>query len=471
MGKTTVFTYLGVGIFAAYLSLTLFGDNNIPEIPEFFWGKESDRGGKEDASIRPFKIQIEDKILVDLKKRLQLETSVEGNRLIPSLPGQGFQYGFNTNYLKKVGDYWLNKYDWRQREKLLNKFPHFKTKISGLDIHFIHVKSNNNAKYNVTRPLLLLHGWPGSFIELLKIIPLLTDPKEDNINFEVVIPSIPGYGFSEAPSKPGLGPVEASQIFLKLMQRLGHNRFYAQGGDWGAIIATTMAAIYHRNVMGVHVNLCFSQHPRLALRYLYSSLLYPLFYTSEEASRLLPPSKPLTNLWENSGYLHIQATKPDTIGIALANSPLGLAGFILEKFAVWTNADAIVKEDGGLSEAFTLDELLDNLMLYWVTNTIGSSMRFYKEAMSDRQAAYGMNKVPTYVPSACQTSPNEYLAQAETLLVDKYPQLLSYNVLEKGGHFAAFQVPQVVSQDVISFFNKIVVSGLESVYARKLPAS
>ncbi|CAG7836555.1 unnamed protein product [Allacma fusca] len=426
MGKGSVLFSIALAIFIAFLSLTLFGDNNVPELPDFYWGKKGD-GSKDDKSIRPFQIKVEEKVLEDLRKRLKLETSPEGNRLTEPIAGQGFQYGFNSNYLKKVGDYWLNKYDWRAREKLLNKHPQFKTTIAGLDIHYVHIKSANNAKYNVTRPLLLLHGWPGSFVELQKIIPLLTDPKEDNINFELVIPSIPGFGFSEAPSKPGFGPVEASQLFLKLMHRIGYERFYVQGGDWGAIIATSMAALYHTNVISIHVNLCISQHPRFFLRYIAYSLFFPLFYSSEETARLLPPTKPLINLWEHSGYLHFQATKPDTIGPALSNSPLGLASYILEKFGVWTHSENVKKEDGGLSESFTLDELLDNVMIYWVTNSIGTSMRLYKEALSDRQAAYGMTKVPTYVPSACQTSPHEYLGQAEALLVDKYPQLMSYS--------------------------------------------
>ena len=184
MGKGTVLSTAALCIFTAYICLTVLSDNNAPEIPDFKWGKA---GVKEDKSIRPFQIKVDDKILTDLKKRLQLELSADGNRLTESYAGQGFQYGTNSNYLKKVAEYWLNKYDWRQREKLLNKLPHYKTQVNGLDVHFIHAKSNNNGKYNVTRPLLLLHGWPSSFIELQKLIPLLTDPKEDNINFEVRI--------------------------------------------------------------------------------------------------------------------------------------------------------------------------------------------------------------------------------------------------------------------------------------------
>ena len=188
MGRFLVVVVAGLSVLAAYVYYGILGDTEAPQLPEFYWGPKSKAGLKEDTSIRPFSIQISDNVLADLKTRLKLETSVEGNRLVPPLEGIGFQYGFNTKFLPTITNYWLNKYDWRAREKLLNKYPQFKTTISGIEIHFQHIKPSaaSSAKYKKTRPLLLLHGFPGSFVEFQKLIPLLIDPKDSEINFEVI---------------------------------------------------------------------------------------------------------------------------------------------------------------------------------------------------------------------------------------------------------------------------------------------
>jgi len=358
-----------------------------------------------------------------------------------------------------VGDYWLNKYDWKAREKLLNKYPQFKTNIQGIDIHFQHVKSSNNGKYKKTRPLLLLHGWPGSFVEFQKVIAELIDPKNSDINFELVIPSLPGYGFSEAAHKPGLGAIEMAQLFKNLMIRIGHKKFYAHGGDWGSLITSNMATLYHENVMGIHLTMCSSMHSRTTLKMFLGSLAPEYFFSKHEQANLAPLSKTFKFINRESGYMHIQATKPDTVGVGLSNSPLGLAAYILEKFSTWTNRDWISKSDGGLS-TWKMDDLLDNLMVYWVTNSITTSTRLYAETFNIKQMSYGIDNVPTYVPTGCLSSPNELLNLGEWLVSDKYPQLVHFTEADKGGHFAGFEQPEIFLKDIVTFFKLLESSGL-----------
>jgi len=388
-----------------------------------------------------------------------LELQANASRLTPPLEGIGFQYGFNTEYLKKVGQYWLDKYDWRAREKALNKYPHFKTTVNGLQIHFQHIKSKNNNKYRKTRPLLLLHGWPGSFIEFQKVIPDLIDPKDSDINFELIIPSLPGYGFSEAAHRPGLGPVEAAQLFKNLMVRLGHSKFYAQGGDWGALVTTMMASLYPENVKGLHLNMCSSMHPRSTAKLLLGQICPSYFFSEMEQKKLVPFSKFFNFINREMGYLHIQATKPDTVGVGLSNSPIGLAAYILEKFSTWTNPEGYSMNDGGLT-SWNMDDLIDNLMVYWVTNSITSSMRFYSEALNLRERAYEMDKVPVLIPTGCFSSPNELVNNGPWIISDKFQNLVQFTEPAKGGHFAAFEVPDLISKDILKFFNHLESSGL-----------
>jgi juvenile hormone epoxide hydrolase len=463
MGKLTVLFVLGLAILPPPFFYGVLRDEPAPELPNYFWGPKSKEGLKEDTSIRPFKINIDEKVLTDLKTRLKLETSVEGNRLTPPLEEIGFQYGFNTDFLKSVTQHWLNKYDWRAREKELNKYPQFKTTIAGIEIHFQHVKSNGQKKYKTTRPLLLLHGWPGSFVEFQKVIPMLTDPKDSDINFELIIPSLPGYGFSERSHKTGLGTAQTGQIFLKLMKRLGHEIFYVQGGDWGAFIATDMSALYPKNVVAVHMNMCTSAHSRTNVRILLASFYPTLFMDQIEADKSYPMSKFWSNILEETGYMHIQSTKPDTVGVALSHSPSGLAAYILEKFSTWTNLKWKAEKNGGLVPYYDLDNLLDNVMVYWVSGSIVSSMRLYSEAFSKARMDLKLDNVPVKVPTGCLASPHEFFAgQSEWLLQDKFPQLLHFTHGEKGGHFSAFEVPDVFAKDVVKFFSDIEKSGAAS---------
>jgi len=311
--------------------------------------------------------------------------------------------------------------------------------------------------------LLLLHGWPGSFIEFQKSIPLLTDPKNSDVNFELIIASLPGYGFSDGAAVPGLGPVEMAQVFDMLMKRLGHDKYYTQGGDWGAIITSNMAALYPKRVRGLHSNMCIPAGGKSTIKLMLGSLYPSLFMSPEEASVTYAKDGEqgrFSTILEESGYMHLQATKPDTAGVGLSNSPSGLAAYIIEKFSTWTNKDWRSKPDGGLESYYKLDELLDNVMVYWVTNSITTSMRLYSEAFSYRQLAHQIDQVPIDIPSACIQAPKEaFGGSPRWILEDRYRNLKSNTIAPKGGHFLAFEAPEIITNDMIKFFNTLEKSG------------
>lgn len=245
----------------------------------------------------------------DLKNRLE-----NHRELIPPLEGIQQQYGINTNLLLEIIDFWKTKYNWRSREVFLNKYPQFKTKIQGLNIHYIHVKPEQRTGLQVV-PLLLLHGWPGSIREFYNVIPLLTKPqKERNYVFEVIVPSLPGYGFSESASKPGLGALQMAVVLKNLMKRIGFEQFYVQGGDWGAVIGSNIATLYPENVLGFHSNMCYLETPISQLKILIGSLYPGLIIEKEFEDRLYPVSNVYLGLMLEMGYFHLQATKPDTLG-------------------------------------------------------------------------------------------------------------------------------------------------------------
>lgn len=244
-----------------------------------------------------------------MKKRLE-----EPHSFTPPLEGINQEYGFNTNLLKEIIAFWKTKYNWREREQFLNKHPQFKTTVQGLSIHYIHVKPAKTSGQQVL-PLLLLHGWPGSVRELYDIIPLLTTPQKDkNYVFEVIIPSLPGYGFSEAASKPGLGAAEMAVVFKNFMKRLGYEKYYIHGGDWGAIITSHMATLYPEHVLGYHTNMCAVFSP-LAFVKMWIGSFYPPWMVSEKfVHKMYPFSNIFSNFMLEMGYMHLQATKPDTVG-------------------------------------------------------------------------------------------------------------------------------------------------------------
>ncbi|XP_016921625.1 juvenile hormone epoxide hydrolase 1 [Apis cerana] len=442
---------LGLCVAGISIYLSSVNELNVPTLPETNWGLKKNE--KESIEIRPFKIDVSKSLLDDLKYRLAHRRTYK-----KPLENVGWTYGISTRYLNTVLDYWRDKYNWTERQALLNKYPQFMTTIQGLDIHFYHVKPTNlpNNKNLKVLPLLMLHGWPGSVVEFQKIIPMLTKPwPNQNFVFEVIIPSLPGYGFSEGAVRPGMAATQIAVIFKNLMQRLGFEKFYVQGGDWGAIIASDMAVLFPEKIIGLHSNMCFS----LKLSnffWLFVGTYFPsLIGANEHYSKFFPVSKILSTLIEESGYFHIQATKPDTIGAALTASPDALAAYILEKFSVWTNKTYKKQDDGGITEKFMLDELLDNIMIYWITNSITTSVRLYAENFSSSHRSLKIDQLPVKVFTACAAFPNEILILPESLLKQKYPNIIQYNVISRGGHFAAFEEPRLLANDIFSFVKKI----------------
>nr|CAD7434550.1 unnamed protein product [Timema monikensis] len=444
--KPKIILFVSIGLAAIGISTLYNNLTHVPPLPKLestWWGPGQPHNV--DKSIRPFKIKLPKEELDDLNTRLQHV------KLTPPLEGIGFQYGFNTDYLKKVVDFWRTKYNWREREAYLNSFPQFKTQVDGLDLHFLHVKPKQVPPSTRVLPLLLLHGWPGSVREFYEIIPLLTTPREGvNFVFEVVVPSLPGYGFSEGASKPGLGAVQVAVVFKDLMARLGFDQFYVQGGDWGGAIGTHMATLFEENVVGFHSNLCYTN---LIQRFVYQALasFWPTLIVDEEhVDKLFPVGKVFSWLLKESGYMHLQATKPDTVGVGLQNSPVGLAAYILEKFSPWTNPAWETRPDGGLTEKFTLTNLLDNIMIYWITGSITTSARLYSESLNKAQISLGVEKIPTNVPTACALFPNDLLYSPPSFLTGKYLNLVQVNHIARGGHFAAFEEPQLLADDIWS---------------------
>ena len=323
----------------------------------------SAEGQRDAEAIRPFTIEIADEVLADLDTRLAR------TRLPDQIPGTGWDYGMNRSYLEELLAYWQDGFDWRAQERRLNEFDHFKTVIDEVDVHFIHQRSAEEGAL----PLLLTHGWPGSFVEFVDLIGPLTDPAAHGGDpadaFHVVIPSLPGYGFSGKPAETGYNPERMADVLAGLMERLGYDRYGAQGGDWGAIISRNLAGNYSDRLIGLHSNFMTGGPPP-------GSADPNEGVSAEESERRLERAQSFS---DGRGYSAIQGTKPQTLGYGLNDSPAGLAAWIVEKFHGWSD------NDGNIESAFTKDEMLTNVTLYWVTQTITSSSRLYYESGTHRR--------------------------------------------------------------------------------------
>ncbi|XP_040286492.1 epoxide hydrolase 1 [Bufo bufo] len=430
-------------------------DETLP-MGDGWWGA-GPRKNDESEEIHPFKIETSEEELKDLFRR------IDETRFTEPLEGSRFNYGFNSKHLKKVVSYWKEGFNWKKQLEILNQYPHFKTKIEGIDIHFLHAKPKNLPAGRRAKPLLMVHGWPGSFYEFYKIIPLLTDPASHGLSeehiFEVICPSIPGYGFSEASHKQGCDSVAVARIFYKLMRRLGFQEFYAQGGDWGSMICTILAQIAPSNVKGLHLNMVFLSSGSLTVVLsIFLGRWFPgLFgFDQEDLRRMFPfVKKFFYHPMKESGYMHIQATKPDTAGCGLNSSPVGLAAYILEKFSTWTDPDFRDYEDGGLEKKYTLDDLLTNVMIYWLTGSIVSSMRLYKENLGKGLGTAKHDKLPVKVPTGIAAFPNDLLHCPRLWAKQKFLDIVSFNNMPRGGHFAAFEEPELMAKDIQQFVRKV----------------
>jgi pimeloyl-ACP methyl ester carboxylesterase len=384
------------------------------------------------TEIRPFRIDIPDADLVDLRRRLRATRWPEAET--PDDWSQGIPLG----YMREIADHWAERYDWRAIESRLNALPQFKTSIDGLDIHFLHVRSPHPAAL----PLVITHGWPGSVVEFLKVIAPLTDPTghggEAADAFDVVCPSLPGYGFSDKPARPGWGVEKIAAAWDTLMTRIGYDRYVAQGGDWGAAVTTAIGIQNRGHCIGLHVNMPVAGPTP-------ESLANP----SEREQRALAGSQHYQQ-WD-AGYSKQQSTRPQTLGYGLADSPIGQAAWILEKFWAWTDCN------GHPERAIARDELLDNVMLYWLTDSGASSARLYWESFG--KAFTGAADTSVTLPAGCSIFPREIVPTPRSWAERRYRHIVYWNELERGGHFAAFEQPALFVAELRNCFRLMRRSG------------
>jgi pimeloyl-ACP methyl ester carboxylesterase len=394
-------------------------------------------GKIEDNAIRPFHINIPEEELVDLRRRIAATRWPEQETVTDQ--SQGVQLAT----MQKLADYWTKDYDWRKVEARLNALPQFVTNIDGLDIHFIHVRS----KHPDALPLIVTHGWPGSIIEQLKIIDPLTNPTAHGGSvsdaFHLVIPSMAGYGFSGKPTTTGWGPDRMARAWVVLMKRLGYTRFVAQGGDWGALITDLMGVHAAPELLGIHTNMPGAVPPDIDKaafvgapppaglsddeRHAYDRLAF--FYTQDLA------------------YAQEMGTRPQTL-YGIADSPVGLAAWILDHDI--RSYELIARVFDGQSEGLTRDDVLDNITLFWLTNTAISSARLYWE---NKFSFFDVKNVS--IPVAVSVFPDELYPAPRSWAERAYPNLIHYNKLDKGGHFAAWEQPELLSTELREAFRPL----------------
>jgi len=449
MSAGSTFTYiifLVIALLIGFKFNTLISSLPKPTLEEPYWGPG--KPVKDDTSIKPFKVTFSNEVINDLKSRLNSHRS-----LTPPMENTKHHYGINTNLLKSIIDYWKTKYDFKNRENFLNKYPQFITQIQGLNIHYLHIKPEVTKDVKVL-PMMLLHGWPGSVREFYEIIPLLTKPFNGTV-FELIIPSLPGYGFSQGASKPGLSAANVAVVLKNLMIRIGFDKWYLQGGDWGAAITSIMATLFPENILGAHSNMCYVETPLAQIKWLMGSIYPPLVIDSNLQYHIYPVSDILYTLMLEFGYMHLQATKPDTLGVGLNDSPVGLAAYILEKFITWTAMENKDLDDGGLTQKYTYDALLDNIMIYWVSNSITTSVRLYSETLNKKSFELELGRVPVTVPYACAKFKQELFYQTDFILKDKFTKLVHSKDYDVGGHFVALEVPDVLAKDIFEAIGKM----------------
>lgn len=369
--------------------------------------------------VRNFTINIADEVLDDLRARLT-NTRWPDAELVDD-----WSQGIPLAYLQEVCRYWADEYDWRAREAALNRFDQFVTEIDGVDIHLVHQRSPHTDAL----PLLVTHGWPGSIVEFHRVIEPLTDPAADGgapaDAFHVIAPSLPGFGFSGKPAEPGWGVDRIADVWVELMSRLGYDRFVAQGGDWGSAVTHAIAARHPERCIAAHMTLAMSARPTGAP-------------SEPDELRAIERAKHYSD-WD-SGYSTQQATRPQTVGYGLADSPAGQAAWILEKFWAWTDCD------GHPEHVLTRDELLDNVMFYWVTNSATSSARLYWESFRGRRPA------EVTIPSGFAVYPAEIVPPVRKWVEQTFRDVRHWAEYERGGHFAAFEVPDIFVADLRTCF-------------------
>ena len=378
--------------------------------------------------INPFKVKIPDEVIQNINSKVK-------NYSWHEMPDDGgWDYGTNLDYMKEFSKYWLENYNWRETEKKINRFKNFKCNIDNIDIHFIYEKGSGKNP----RPLLLSHGWPGSIIEFLHIIEKLAHPEKFGGNeedaFDVIVPSLPGFGFSSRPARP-IGPRKMSSIFNKLMtDKLGYKKYIAQGGDFGGTICTWLAYDFPKNLLGIHINILITRHPDGP-------------QTSEEKE------------WKErfrrdqrieDGYRTQQATKPQTLSYAMMDSPVGVAAWIIEKMRGWSDL-----KNGDIESVYSKEILLSNIMIYLVTKTFNTASWIYYGRREEGGRSLPKEHLPLKVPTAIAVFPKEYLEWAPRSYVDRIYNVKRWTKMSKGGHFAALEQPELLIKDITEFSKEL----------------
>ena len=371
---------------------------------------------------RPFAIAVPDAVLKDLRERLAR------TRWPDAIPDTGWDYGADLGYVQELCDYWRRDYDWRRYEAAINAQPQFLCEVDGVDIHFWHVRGEGPD----AQPLLLTHGWPGSMFEFLDLIGPLTNPAAHGGDaadaFDVVIPSIPGFGWSGKPRERGWGPGRIAAAFDRLMtEELGYTRYGAQGGDWGSIISSRLGAAHTEHLSGVHLNFTFGAPPAEPGEADLEAFAVRQAFQGRE-----------------TGYSNVQGTKPQSLGIAQADSAAGIAAWIVEKFRTWGDCN------GDVESRFSKDTLLTNIMFYWAPNSIASAARIYYEARNEGAFGGGRVEAPTGIacfPGEPWNSPRHW--------VEPGYNVKRWTDMPSGGHFAALEEPEALTEDIRAFFRLV----------------
>jgi pimeloyl-ACP methyl ester carboxylesterase len=381
--------------------------------------------------IKPFEIHVPERTIDDLRERLAR------TRWPDAVADAGWDYGASLEYVRELAGYWRDTFDWPAQEAALNRLPHFRASVDGFGIHFIHQRGTGPAPM----PLIVTHGWPFSVLEELKILPLLTDPGAhggDSADaFDIVVPSLPGFGFSDRPRERGVGSVRAAELWHRLMtDGLGYERFGAQGGDIGAIVTSRLGFAYPGSVIGIHIS---------------TAMVTPPPYLGEDARELSAAERDLMAERERwyaaeHGYSHMHRTKPQTLSFGLNDSPAGMLAWIVEKFRTWSDCG------GDVETRFTKDELLSNATIYWATETIGSSVRSYYESA---KASWSFGKdervaVPTgfaLYPGESSRPPREWSERSFNVQ--------RWTVMPSGGHFGTWEEPELTAEDIRAFFRPL----------------
>jgi microsomal epoxide hydrolase len=375
-----------------------------------------------------FHVEVDETVVDDLRRRLA------HTRWPDQIPDTGWDYGTDREYLRELCHYWEHHFDWRAFRARCNAFPQVTTTIDGQLVHCIHARSPEPR----ARPLIITHGWPGSVAEFFEVIGPLSDPAAHGGDaadaFHVVCPSLPGYGFSGPTHERGWDAMRVARAFDELMTGLGYDRYYAQGGDWGSLVTTSLGGLFPERVAAVHVNLVFGGGPAG------DDAMEGL--TDDEREHLASMQE---FLQRETGYVSIQSTKPQTLAYGLTDSPAGLAAWIVEKFRTWSDCD------GDVEDSFTKDRLLDNISIYWVTGTINSSTRMYYETMAPGRGWPSGSAVA--VPFGHSRFPGEVFHTPRAWVENQF-DLVYWNDVPQGGHFAAMEVPKLFVDEVRACFRQ-----------------